>query len=227
MTPTTQGPVFIVLEGIDGAGKSTQLEKLYEHLTDQGIDVVKTREPGGTSVAETLRSCLLDPDNETISPITELLLVYAARQQHLDHVIRPALCAGKWVLCDRFIDSTFAYQIRGRKLLPELFHQLNHLVVRDTKPDVTLFFNLSDEVIKQRLLQRTEKLDRLDLESDNFAERVAAGLKERARFGGHLIVDADADIEQVTERMLQALQSRLGLSLIYPNGVDASYDQTA
>ncbi len=211
MLRNAPGSVFIVLEGIDGAGKSTQLERLYQHLTEQGIDVVKTREPGGTPVAETLRGCMLGLDNETISPMTELLMVYAARQQHLDHVIRPALAAGKWVLCDRFIDSTFAYQIRGRQLAPELFHQLNNLIVRDTKPDATVFFNLADDVLERRLTQRVEKQDRLDLEGEQFTRRVAAGLKERAYYGGHLIVDADASIDLVTQRMLQVLSSRINL----------------
>lgn len=211
MSHNAKGSVFIVFEGIDGAGKTTQLNRLYDHLTEQGIEAVKTREPGGTPVAETLRSCMLGLDNETISPMTELLMVYAARQQHLDHVIRPALAAGKWVLCDRFTDTTFAYQIRGRQLAPELFHELNRLIVRDTKPDATIFFNLDDETYQRRLKARTGKQDRLDLESEKFTKRVVAGLKERAHYGGHLIVNAEASIDLVTQRMLQVLSSRITL----------------
>jgi len=200
-------PLFICFEGIDGAGKSTQLDRLYTYLVGCGIDVIKTREPGGTPLAEHIREGMLSTDlTESVSPMTELLMVYAARQQHLDNVIRPALTKGTWVLCDRFIDTTYAYQIRGRCLSPALFHQLNDIVVRDTKPDLTLFFTLPDEVYRARLAGRTEKSDRLDRESHLFAERVIGGLKERARFCGHPTVMADGTIEEVTERMLDTLR---------------------
>jgi len=205
-------PLFICFEGIDGAGKTTQLDRLYTYLVDCGIDVIKTREPGGTPLAEHIREGMLSTDlTESVSPMTELLMVYAARQQHLDNVIRPALTNGTWVLCDRFIDTTYAYQIRGRCLSPALFHQLNDIVVRDTKPDLTLFFTLPDEVYQARLAGRTEKSDRLDRESHLFAERVIGGLKERARFCGHPTVMADGAIEEVTERMLDTLRRYINL----------------
>lgn len=203
---------FIVFEGVDGAGKTTQLDLFHHYLTECGIDVVKTREPGGTPLAEHIREGMLSTDfTESVSPMTELLMVYAARQQHLDNVIRPALANGSWVLCDRFIDTTYAYQIRGRCLSPALFHQLNDIVVRDTKPDLTLFFTLPDEVYQARLAGRTEKSDRLDRESHIFAERVIGGLKERVRFCGHPTVMADGAIEEVTERMLDTLRRYINL----------------
>lgn len=201
--------LFIVFEGVDGAGKTTQLDLFHHYLTECGIDVVKTREPGGTPIADRLRECLLERHDESVSPMSELLMLYAARQQHLDHVIRPALANGQWVLCDRFIDTTYAYQIRGRRLVPELFHQFNRLVVRDTFPDITVFFSLDEDIRLKRLQSRIDKQDRLDGESALFTQRAIAGLKERAQFGGHVMVDASGTIDQVARKTRQAINARI------------------
>ena len=170
---------FITIEGTEGAGKSTNIASLVEHLRARGLDVVSTREPGGTPVAERVRALLLEADNEAIEPLTELLLIFAARAQHLAMVIRPALAAGQWVVCDRFTDASFAYQGAGRGLGPEPVARLEALVHRDLKPDLTVYL----DVPREQGLLRTQtrgQLDRFEVETDLFFERVRCCYLERA-----------------------------------------------
>lgn len=171
---------FITLEGPEGAGKSTNREFIAEYLRERGIDVVLTREPGGTPLAERIREILLTPADEPMASDTELLLVFAARAQHLDQVIRPALARGAVVLCDRFTDATYAYQGGGRGLALERIEQLESFVQGDLRPDLTLIFDLPVEIGLSRAAARG-RLDRFEQEGLGFFEAVRTAYLERAR----------------------------------------------
>lgn len=190
--------LFITLEGPEGAGKSTNREYLAELLVQAGIEVVLTREPGGTPLAERIRELLLAPDSEIMAVDTELLLMFAARAQHLAGVIRPALARGAVVLCDRFTDATYAYQGGGRGLAYERIAILEQFVQGDLRPDLTLVFDLPVEVGLARAAARG-KLDRFEQEQQWFFEAVrqtylarAAQAPERYR-----ILDAAQPLSQV------------------------------
>ena len=190
--------LFITLEGPEGAGKSTNREYLAELLIQAGIEVVLTREPGGTPLAERIRELLLAPDSEVMAVDTELLLMFAARAQHLAGVIRPALARGAVVLCDRFTDATYAYQGGGRGLAYERIAILEQFVQGDLRPDLTLVFDLPVEVGLARAAARG-KLDRFEQEQQSFFEAVrqtylarAAQAPERYR-----ILDAAQPLSQV------------------------------
>jgi len=190
--------LFITLEGPEGAGKSTNREYLAELLVQAGIEVVLTREPGGTPLAERIRELLLAPDTEVMAVDTELLLMFAARAQHLAGVIRPALARGAVVLCDRFTDATYAYQGGGRGLAHERIAILEQFVQGDLRPDLTLVFDLPVEVGLARAAARG-KLDRFEQEQQSFFEAVrqtylarAAQAPERYR-----VLDAAQPLSQV------------------------------
>ncbi len=172
--------LFITLEGPEGAGKSTNREYLAERLTSAGCDVLLTREPGGTPLAERIRELLLTPSAEPMAADTELLLVFAARAQHLAQVIRPALAAGKVVLCDRFTDATYAYQGGGRGLSLERIALLEGFVQGSLRPDLTLVFDLPVEVGLARAAARG-RLDRFEQEAQDFFEAVRQAYLARAR----------------------------------------------
>ena len=171
--------LFITLEGPEGAGKSTNREYLAELLIQAGIEVVLTREPGGTPLAERIRELLLAPDSEVMAVDTELLLMFAARAQHLAGVIRPALARGAVVLCDRFTDATYAYQGGGRGLAHERIAILEQFVQGDLRPDLTLVFDLPVEVGLARAAARG-KLDRFEQEQQSFFEAVRQTYLARA-----------------------------------------------
>ena len=162
---------FISLEGIDGAGKSTQHQWLVEHLKAQGREVVATREPGGTPLGEKLRAVLLA---EAMHLDTEALLMFAARREHVELVIRPALARGAWVICDRFVDASMAYQGGGRGLSTSRLSELAHWTLGDLKPDLTLLFDLPVEMAMTRLRAGTQNPDRFEQEKAEFFERVRA-----------------------------------------------------
>lgn len=190
--------LFITLEGPEGAGKSTNREYLAELLKQAGVEVVLTREPGGTPLAERIRELLLAPDTEVMAVDTELLLMFAARAQHLAGVIRPALARGAVVLCDRFTDATYAYQGGGRGLAHERIAILEQFVQGDLRPDLTLVFDLPVEVGLARAAARG-KLDRFEQEQQSFFEAVrqtylarAAQAPERYR-----VLDAAQPLSQV------------------------------
>lgn len=193
---------FITLEGLEGSGKSTQIYLLEAWLTQRGIPVVVTREPGGTPLAEKLRQAVLSPGPERISPASELLILFAARAVHLDNLIRPALEEGKWVLCDRFTDASFAYQGAGRGVPEEFIRALETLVQGEFRPDLTLLLDLPVEIGLRRAAARrgSSTPDRFEQESMDFFERVRARFVELAR--GHperiKVVNADRPIEEVT-----------------------------
>ncbi|MDP1536377.1 MAG: dTMP kinase [Burkholderiales bacterium] len=168
---------FITLEGVDGAGKSTHLGWLVDHLRAQGRTVVQTREPGGTPLGEKLRELLL---HETMHLETEALLMFAARREHLELVIKPAVARGDWVVCDRFTDASFAYQGGGRGLSVEKLAQLENWVQGDFQPDLTLLFDLPIDIAAQRMAGAARQLDRFEQEKADFHERVRAAYLARA-----------------------------------------------
>jgi dTMP kinase len=190
--------LFITLEGPEGAGKSTNREYLAERLREQGIEVLLTREPGGTPLAERIRELLLAPSAEAMAADTELLLVFAARAQHLAEVIRPALARDMVVLCDRFTDATYAYQGGGRGLSVERIGQLEQFVQGALRPDLTLLFDLPIEVGLARAEARG-RLDRFEQEGRSFFQAVRQTYLERAAQAParYRIVDAGQSLAQV------------------------------
>lgn len=172
--------LFITLEGPEGAGKSTNRDYLAAHLRDHGLDVLLTREPGGTPLAERIRELLLAPSDERMDADTELLLVFAARAQHLAEVIRPALARGAVVLCDRFTDATYAYQGGGRGLSVERIATLERFVQGGLQPDLTLLFDLPVEIGLSRAAARG-RLDRFEQEGQAFFEAVRQAYLDRAK----------------------------------------------
>jgi dTMP kinase len=172
-------PRFVSLEGGEGAGKTTVLEALRAELESGGDEVVCTREPGGTPLAERIRELLLDPNHEPASPQAELLLMFASRAQHVRETLLPALQRGAWVLCDRFTDSSFAYQGGGRGLDPALIEMLEREVV-GIRPGLTLLLDLGVDQGRQRARGRDLVPDRIERERDEFFERVRAAYLARA-----------------------------------------------
>ncbi len=169
--------LFISLEGIEGSGKTTQNQMLATDLQRQGYDVLQTREPGGTPLGAQLRALILDPNQHFAHPMSEVLLFYADRFEHVEKVIKPALAAGKIVLCDRYIDSTYAYQIGGRNMPEDLIETLNARV--DVLPDITILFDISEEVGIARATKRAA-LDRFEQEEVSFHRRVRQAYLKRA-----------------------------------------------
>lgn len=190
--------LFITLEGPEGAGKSTNREYLAQRLREQGVEVLLTREPGGTPLAERIRELLLTPSAEPMAADTELLLVFAARAQHLAEVIRPALSRGMVVLCDRFTDATYAYQGGGRGLSVERIAQLEQFVQGSLRPDFTLLFDLPIEIGLERAEVRG-RLDRFEQEARSFFQAVRHTYLERAAQASarYRIVDAGQSLAQV------------------------------
>ncbi|MBK9021004.1 MAG: dTMP kinase [Sulfuritalea sp.] len=191
---------FISFEGIDGAGKSTQHAWLVEHLRQQGRTVVATREPGGTPLGEKLRSLLLA---EPMHLETEALLMFAARREHVAQVIEPALDRGDWVVCDRFVDASFAYQGGGRGLDWKKLEALAHWVLGDLQPDLTLIFDAPVAIAQQRLHAATANPDRFEQEQAAFFERVrAAYLRIAADFPNRVrIIDATQTPESINKSL--------------------------
>lgn len=208
---------LITCEGIEGSGKSTQILLLAAHLRRQGREVVVTREPGGCPIADDIRRILLDPANQQLCPTAELLLYAAARAQHVEEVIRPALAQGALVLCDRYIDATVAYQGFGRGLDLPLIEQLNQVASSGLVPDLTLLFDLPVATGLGRALARNavalENEGRFEAESLVFHQRVRDGYLQGAsqseRFS---IIDATGTPEQVSERATRRVDAFLGAS---------------
>jgi len=191
---------FITLEGIEGVGKSTHCAFLRDRLCEQGLTVIVTREPGGTQLGEAVRGILLDPALPPMAPLTELLLMFAARAEHLATVIEPALARGDWVLCDRFTDATYAYQGGGRSLDVSAIEQLELLVQRDLRPDYTMLFDAPVATALARAKSRGAS-DRFEAEVTEFFFRVQAVYRERAaREPGRFVpIDAGQTLAQVQD----------------------------
>jgi dTMP kinase len=200
---------FITLEGIEGVGKSTQIAAVAGALGARGLDVVVTREPGGTPLAEKLRDLVLAPRAEFLPPIAELLIMFAARSVHLENLIAPELEAGRWVLCDRFTDATYAYQGAGRGLSAASIAALEQLVQGARRPDRTILLDAPVDLALARVERRRggAGLDRFERERADFFERVRAGYLARAAAAPRriVVIDASRPPAEVTESVLAAL----------------------
>ncbi|WP_457353032.1 dTMP kinase [Roseateles sp. P5_D6] len=197
---------FISFEGIDGAGKSTHIQAVADWFRARGADVQLSREPGGTPLAETLRDIVL---KESMGSLTELLLMFAGRRDHVEAVIKPALAAGKTLLCDRFTDASFAYQGGGRGLPLSVLEPLADWVQEGTEPELTLWFDLPAEQAAARRASAREA-DRIEQQDLEFFERVRAGYSARAaKAPGRIVrVDASGTVEQVGAHVLAVLAER-------------------
>jgi dTMP kinase len=203
---------FITVEGADGSGKSTVLALIHEHLQRQGWDVMVTREPGGIEIAEKIRTIILDPEHVRMDKRTEALLYAAARSQHFAEKVLPALEAGRIVLCDRFIDSSLAYQGHARGLGIDEVYSINRFAVGDCLPDLTLYFDVRPEVGLARInANKGREINRLDLEDLRFHERVQEGYRlVMERFPDRFVViDAEQPLQQVFETARDILEARL------------------
>ena len=200
--------VFITLEGIEGAGKSTVADWLRQWLTERGLAVRLTREPGGTALAERVRQIVLERGSEQVSADAETLLMFAARAIHLDNLVRPALAAGEWVLSDRFTDATRAYQGAGRGIDPEWIEALAARVHAGLAPQCTLLLDVPVELGLARARARRGQSDRIEAETQAFFERVRAGYLALAQREPQRIclIDAAAPVDSVREQVVAALR---------------------
>jgi len=187
---------FITIEGIEGVGKSTNLALIESLISDLGQGVLVTREPGGTMTGERIRSILLDKDEQNMTAMTELLLMFAARRQHVDQVIEPALAAGTWVISDRFTDSSYAYQGGGRQLGMETVSALEDFVLGDFRPDLTIVLDLDVSTGLTRATSNASP-DRFESEQREFFERVRKVFLDRASGDRYRVVDTSQSIEAV------------------------------
>ena len=206
----TQGR-FITFEGGEGAGKSTQVARLLERLRALDIDVMKTREPGGSEGAEEIRNIALNGDAGRWSPLTETMLMFAARSDHLEKTIRPALADGRWVICDRFADSSRAYQGAGGGAPADFIESLDAAIVGDTQPDLTLIFDLPVEVGLERAFGRGLFETRFESKGVEFHERLRRRFLEIAEEKSDrcVIIDAVGDLDEVAARVWAAVEGRL------------------
>lgn len=203
--------MFITFEGPEGSGKTTQIALLADFLRGQGFSVLTTREPGGTPISEQVRAVLHDVHNTGMMPEAEILLYSAARAQLVGEVIRPALTAGQVVLCDRYADSTLAYQGHGRGLDLNALRQITHFATQNLQPHLTLYFDIDIARGLQRREQGNLEMNRMDLQTRAFYERVRTGYMtliqaEPARW---VIIEAERDIHAVHETVRQTVQTRL------------------
>lgn len=200
---------FITLEGIEGVGKTTQLKYLQNWFAQKNIDAIVTREPGGGPVAERIRAIFLEKLPEKITPDTELLLLFAGRSQHLSTVIIPALQAGKWVICDRFTDASYAYQGGGRNISSERIAILESWVQGDLQPDLTLLLDAPVEIALSRAKQRGE-IDRIEAEDHDFFSRVRDCYLERSQqHARYRVIDASQTVEMVQDQLNEVLSKFL------------------
>jgi dTMP kinase len=193
---------FIVLEGIDGSGKSTQAGLVCEYLRMGGHEVLFTREPGGCPISEKIREIILDKNNAEMEPLTEAYLYAAARAQHVREVIAPALAQGKTVVCDRFVHSSYAYQGYGREMGVDTVKELNRLALNDVKIDLVILFNLS---VDASLARVGDERDRLESGGDAFMRRVREGYLALAD-DSFLVVDAGADAEEIHREIVKRIR---------------------
>lgn len=198
---------FITFEGGEGAGKSSNVQLTAAFLRERGVEVVVTREPGGTPLAEDIRNLLLAPRDEVMQADTELLLMFAARAQHVGALIRPALARGAWVLSDRFVDASYAYQGGGRGLSINRIAELEQLVLAELRPDLTLLFDVPVEVGLARAGKRGD-LDRIEREDMAFFQRIRDSYLSRAAAepGRFQVLDAAAPLTEVQAQLLDTLQ---------------------
>ena len=209
MTSSKRGR-FLTVEGTEGVGKTTNIAFIKAWLDQHGIDYITTREPGGTPLAEQLRQLLLQPRSEPVNETAELLMIFAARAQHLAQVIEPALAAGKWVLCDRFTDATYAYQGGGRQMDTGVIATLEQLVQGALRPDAVMLLDIPVQQGLERARVRGE-LDRFEQEDLAFFERVRQAYLKRARSDSrYRVIDAGQTLEQVQADLAAQLQQLWG-----------------
>ena len=212
---------FITIEGLDGCGKSTQLRRLADVLRTEGVDVVETREPGGTPIGDEIRGLLLDSRTKGMSPWAELALMFASRAQQIDQLILPSLAEGKWVLCDRFTDSSEAYQGGGRKLGSQAVIRLHEVVCRDLQPDLTVYMDSDVEHSVNRARRRNRRStqgsadekdeNRFEQESRAFFQRVQEAYRDIAKREPErvVMVDARKSADEVHPQIVAAVRKRL------------------
>jgi len=205
---------FITLEGGEGAGKSTQINLLKDALQHAGFNVLTTREPGGSPGGEAIRTLLVQGDTNRWEPLTEALLNYGARHEHIQKVIAPALAEGTWVLCDRFADSTMAYQGYGHGMDREIIRRLHRLVVGDLRPDLTLILDMPVETGLARAKSRGEGEDRYERMGTDFHTRLRDGFLEIAKKDPHRceVIDATGDVGAVAMAIHDAVATKLGVA---------------
>jgi dTMP kinase len=212
----TVSPRFLTVEGIEGVGKSTQVARLSQALSERGIAHVVTREPGGTPLAERIRDIVLNSRDEAVPPMAELLLMFAARAVHLSNHVEPNLRAGRWVVCDRFIDATYAYQGGGRQLSLDDIRRLETMVLGARRPDLTVLLDAPVPQALQRARRRNAgaAADRFESERTEFFERVRAAYLARAAAEPLRIetVDAAQPVDAVAARILGLLEARSWIS---------------
>jgi len=206
---------FITFEGGEGSGKSTQLTRLADWLKGEGLTVITTREPGGAPSAEVIRKLLVEGDVDRWQPITEVLLHYAARAEHIAHTVIPALQDGAWVLSDRYADSTIAYQGYGHGLNRDTIDAVHGVVTGDLAPDLTLILDISVEKGLERAHGRAHQEDRYERMGESFHERVRAGFLDIATQNPErcVVIDATQGMDDVTTQIVRYLQERLGIVL--------------
>jgi|TARA_B100001964_G_scaffold132682_1_gene146542 dTMP kinase len=199
---------FITIDGIEGAGKSTQIAFICDYLQRKGLDVVKTREPGGTELGEKIRKLLLGRDTGDMHSDTELLLMFSDRNEHIQRKIKPALNAGKWVVSDRFTDASFAYQGGGRELDIERISELESWVHGEFQPDLTIILDIETDLGMRRIEARVEK-DRIEQEDWDFFERVRKAFVDRAKKYPERIklIDATCSVEEVQQKIKSLLEA--------------------
>jgi dTMP kinase len=203
---------FITFEGIEGCGKTTQIKLLDEYLRKKGVKTVLSREPGGTKIGDKIRSILLEPEHKEMTPLAELFLYEASRAQHINELIKPAVEAGKVVLCDRFADSSAAYQGAARLLAKELVDELNDIATGEIKPDLTIILDINSEEGLNRALVRG-KPDRFEQEKLDFHDRVRNGYlalakKEPKRF---IVIDGEKTVEEIHKEIISCISSAISL----------------
>ncbi len=201
---------FITIEGVEGVGKTTNIEFIESLFAQHKINYIKTREPGGTPLAESMRELLLQNREERFDSTAELLLMFAARSQHLNEKILPALEQGQWVLCDRFTDATYAYQGGGRQLSKQTIAELEALVQGELRPDMTLILDLPVEIGLERAAKRSEK-DRFENEQVAFFERVRNAYLERAEANPerYAVINAEVSLAEVQAQIAEVFEQRL------------------
>ena len=202
--------MFITVEGTDGSGKTTQINLMKSYLEGKGYDVIVTREPGGTSIGEKIRSIILDPENKEMNEVTEVLLCASARAQIITELIKPAIDDRKIIICDRFIDSSYAYQGYGRGIELDLITKINNVAICGMMPDITFLFDISpDTALKRRLFSSLP--DRIEREKLEFHKKVYSGYKALASLYPERIktINAEKSIEEVFETVKICLEQIL------------------